>query len=51
MVANTPEGLKVLEASKTVRLTPFARFIGAAYDLEFKFDFSMEDPSFSENII
>ena len=27
---NTPEGMKVLEASKTVRLTPFAQFIGAA---------------------
>ena len=30
VVVNTPEGLKVLEASKTVRLTPFAQFIGAA---------------------
>lgn len=30
IVVNTPEGLKVLEASKTVRLTPFANFIGAA---------------------
>ena len=30
VVVNTPEGLKVLEASKTVMLTPFAKFIGAA---------------------
>ena len=30
VVVNTPQGLKVLEASKTVRLTPFAKFIGAA---------------------
>lgn len=30
IVVNTPKGLKVLEASKTVRLTPCARFIGAA---------------------
>lgn len=30
VVVNTPEGLKVLEASKTVRLTPCANFIGAA---------------------
>ena len=30
VVVNTPEGMKVLEASKTVRLTPFAKFIGAA---------------------
>ena len=30
VVVNTPEGLKVLEASKTVRLTPFSNFIGAA---------------------
>lgn len=30
VVVDTPEGLKVLEASKTVRLTPFAKFIGAA---------------------
>ena len=28
VVVNTPEGMKVLEASKTVRLTPFAKFIG-----------------------
>ena len=27
---NTHQGLKVLEASKTVRLTPFAKFIGSA---------------------
>ena len=65
VVVNTSEGLKVLEASKTVRLTPFNTFIGRAkdgnwcvkrpeqklpeaikyrkylgqaYDLEFKFD-------------
>ena len=65
VVVDTPQGLKVLEASKTVRLTPFADFIGVAkydnwcikrprqklsapisyrkylgqaYDLEFKFD-------------
>ena len=30
VVVNTPEGMKVLEASKTVRLTPFAKFIGSA---------------------
>ena len=30
VVVNTPEGLKVLEASKTVRLTSFTSFIGAA---------------------
>lgn len=30
VVVNTPEGLKVLEASKTVKLTPFSKFIGAA---------------------
>ena len=30
VVVDTPEGLKVLEASKSVRLTPFAKFIGAA---------------------
>ena len=30
IVVNTPQGLKVLEASKTVRLTPYATFIGAA---------------------
>ena len=30
VVVNTPDGMKVLEASKTVRLTPFAKFIGAA---------------------
>ena len=30
VVVNTPEGMKVLEASKTVRLTPFSKFIGAA---------------------
>ena len=30
IVVNTPEGMKVLEASKTVRLTPFAKFIGSA---------------------
>ena len=30
VVVNTPEGLKVLEASKTVRLTPFTSFIEAA---------------------
>ena len=30
VVVNTPLGLKVLEASKTVRLTPFAKFIGSA---------------------
>jgi hypothetical protein len=30
VVVNTPQGLKVLEASKTVRLTPFANFIGSA---------------------
>ena len=30
IVVNTPDGMKVLEASKTVWLTPFAKFIGAA---------------------
>ena len=30
VVVTTPEGLKVLEASKTVRLTPFAKFIASA---------------------
>ena len=30
VVVNTPQGMKVLEASKTVRLTPFAKFIGSA---------------------
>ena len=30
VVVNTPQGMKVLEASKTVRLTPFAKFIGPA---------------------
>ena len=30
VVVNTPEGLKILEASKTVRLTSFAKFIGSA---------------------
>ena len=30
VVVNTPQGLKVLEASKTVRLTSFANFIGSA---------------------
>ena len=30
VIVNTPEGLKVLEASKTVRLTSFSSFIGAA---------------------
>ena len=30
IVVNTPEGMKVLEASKTVKLTPFAKFIGAS---------------------
>ncbi len=30
VVVNTPQGLKVLEASKTVRLTPFPKFIGSA---------------------
>lgn len=30
IVVNTPEGLKVLEASKTVRLTQFANFIAVA---------------------
>lgn len=30
VVVDTPEGLKVLEASKTVRLTPYAKFIGRA---------------------
>ena len=32
VVVKTPDGMKVLEASKTVRLTPFAKFIGAAKD-------------------
>ena len=32
VVVNTPQGLKVLEASKTVRFTPFAKFIGSAKD-------------------
>ena len=32
VVVDTPEGLKVLEASKTVRLTPYSKFIGAAKD-------------------
>ena len=30
VVVNTTEGMKVLEASKTVRLTSFAKFIGTA---------------------
>ena len=30
VIVNTPEGMKVLEASKTVRLTPFSDFVGAA---------------------
>lgn len=30
IVVNTPEGKKVLEASKTVRLTPLSKFIGRA---------------------
>ena len=30
VVVNTPEGMKLLKASKTVKLTPFAQFIGAA---------------------
>ena len=30
VVVDTPEGLKVLEASKTVRLTPFNTFVGRA---------------------
>ena len=30
IIVDTPEGLQVLEASKTVRLTPFSSFIGAA---------------------
>lgn len=30
VVVDTPQGLKVLEASKTVKLTPFAKFIGFA---------------------
>ena len=30
VIVNTPEGLKVLEASKTVKLTTFAKFIGAS---------------------
>lgn len=32
VVVDTPQGLKVLEASKTVRLTPFSKFIGSAKD-------------------
>lgn len=32
VVVDTPDGLKVLEASKTVRLTPFATFISWAKD-------------------
>ena len=30
VVVNTSQGMKVLEASKTVKLTPFASFIGGA---------------------
>ena len=30
VIVNTPEGVKVLEASKTVRLTPLGKFIGRA---------------------
>ena len=30
VVVDTPDGLKVLEASKTVKLTPFNTFIGRA---------------------
>ena len=30
VVVNTPDGMKVLEASKTVKLTPFNSFIGSA---------------------
>ena len=30
VVVDTPQVQKVLEASKTVRLTPFAKFIGSA---------------------
>ena len=30
IIVGTPQGMKVLEASKTVRLTPFSQFIGAA---------------------
>ena len=30
VIVNTSEGMKVLEASKTVRLTPVVKFIGAA---------------------
>ena len=30
VVVNTPDGMKVLEASKTVKLTPFNSFIGRA---------------------
>ena len=30
VVVDTPDGMKVLEASKTVRLTPFNSFIGRA---------------------
>ena len=32
VVVDTPDGLKVLEASKTVKLTPFKTFIGRAKD-------------------
>lgn len=32
VIVDTPDGLKVLEASKTVRLTPFSTFIGWAKD-------------------
>lgn len=32
VIVNTPDGLKVLEASKTVRLTQFSKFIGFAKD-------------------
>ena len=32
VVVDTPDGLKVLEASKTVKLTPFNTFIGRAKD-------------------
>ena len=32
IVVNTPEGLKVLEASKKVKLTPYATFVGGAKD-------------------
>lgn len=30
VIVNTPEGMKVLEASKTVKLTPFNSFLGRA---------------------